>query len=271
MELAAWEVVVLILAGLAGGFINVMAGGGSVITVPVMIFLGVPGPIANGTNRLPILAHNISAAVTYLRHGLPQWGMILSLSLCAIPGASSRRPDRRSHSDRSLQPDSGRRDGRGTATDALGAGAPKPRRHRAISGRRRLIGHVLMVAAGFWGGFIQIGMGFILLPILQSSPGARFSRSQHPQSVYHFGVYGVGAAGVWQSTAAAVVDWRDYGNRQYRWRLARRKADPAWWRGHHSPGGDLCHRRHDSETDMVPLTNRPRSGVTMINWTTRAR
>jgi uncharacterized membrane protein YfcA len=32
--------------------------------------------------------------------------------------------------------------------------------------RRRLWGHVLMVAAGFWGGFIQIGMGFILLPIL---------------------------------------------------------------------------------------------------------
>ena len=69
MELAAWEVVVLILAGLAGGFINVMAGGGSVITVPVMIFLGVPGPIAHGTPRLPLLAPNISAAVPSLRHG----------------------------------------------------------------------------------------------------------------------------------------------------------------------------------------------------------
>ena len=38
MELALWEIGVLILAGLAGGFINVMAGGGSVITVPVMNF-----------------------------------------------------------------------------------------------------------------------------------------------------------------------------------------------------------------------------------------
>ena len=87
MELALWEIGVLILAGLAGGFINVMAGGGSVITVPVMIFLGVPGPVANGTNRLPILAQNISAALTYIRHGLPRSGMILSLSLCAVPGA----------------------------------------------------------------------------------------------------------------------------------------------------------------------------------------
>ena len=87
MDLAVWEIAVLIVAGVAGGFINVMAGGGSVITVPVMIFLGVPGPVANGTNRLPILAHNITAALTYLRHGLPQSGMILSLALCAIPGA----------------------------------------------------------------------------------------------------------------------------------------------------------------------------------------
>ena len=48
---------------------------------------GCAGPVANGTNRLPILAHNISAALTYIRHGLPRSGMILSLSLCAVPGA----------------------------------------------------------------------------------------------------------------------------------------------------------------------------------------
>ena len=87
MDLATWEIAVLIVAGVGGGFINVIAGGGSVITVPVMIFLGVPGPVANGTNRLPILAQNITAALTYLRHGLPKSGMFLSLALCAIPGA----------------------------------------------------------------------------------------------------------------------------------------------------------------------------------------
>ena len=32
MDLAVWEIAVLIVAGVAGGFINVMAGGGSVIT-----------------------------------------------------------------------------------------------------------------------------------------------------------------------------------------------------------------------------------------------
>ena len=156
----------LILAGLAGGFINVMAGGGSVITLPMMIFLGVPGPVANGTNRLPIVAHNISAALTYIRHGLPRSGMILSLSLCAVPGAVAgalvgvRMPVETFNLLLAavmglvlvlMLTDASR-------TEAVVASPLTP--------RRRLWGHILMVAAGFWGGFIQIGIGFILLPIL---------------------------------------------------------------------------------------------------------
>ena len=73
--------------GTRGRLYQCNAGGGSVITVPVMILLGVPGPVAHGTNRLPIFAHNISAALTYIRHGLSRSGMILSLSLCAVPWA----------------------------------------------------------------------------------------------------------------------------------------------------------------------------------------
>ena len=46
------------------------------------------------------------------------------------------------------------------------AGRPQALAATPLTPRRRLWGHVLMVAAGFWGGFIQIGMGFILLPIL---------------------------------------------------------------------------------------------------------
>ena len=42
-----------------------MAGGGSLITVPVMVFMGLPGPVANGTNRIAILAQNLTAIVTF--------------------------------------------------------------------------------------------------------------------------------------------------------------------------------------------------------------
>ncbi|MED5315754.1 MAG: sulfite exporter TauE/SafE family protein [Pseudomonadota bacterium] len=166
MDLAAWEIAVLIIAGLAGGFINVMAGGGSVITVPVMIFLGVPGPIANGTNRIPILAHNIAAALTYLRHGPTQSGMMLSLAVCAIPGAvagaliSARLPPETFNVLLAVVM-------AGVLVLMLtGTGRTDPISAITISPQRRIWGHLLMLAAGFWGGFIQIGMGFVLLPIL---------------------------------------------------------------------------------------------------------
>ncbi|MFT5134493.1 MAG: putative membrane protein YfcA, partial [Gammaproteobacteria bacterium] len=55
-----WQGITLLLVGILAGFINVMAAGGSMITVPVMVFLGIPGPVANGTNRIAILAQNIT-------------------------------------------------------------------------------------------------------------------------------------------------------------------------------------------------------------------
>ena len=171
MDLASWEIAALILAGLAGGFINVMAGGGSVITVPVMIFLGIPGPIANGTNRLPIMIQNISACLTYFRHGIPQKGMIVSLSLCALPGAVTgamlgvRIPAETFNLILA-----------GVMALVLLVMLTGPRlasvgESTPISPRRKRLGHFLMLLAGFWGGFIQIGMGFILLPILHRALG----------------------------------------------------------------------------------------------------
>ena len=59
MEL--WQLGLLTLIGIVAGWLNVMAGGGSLLTVPVMLFMGIPGPVANGTNRIAILAQNVSA------------------------------------------------------------------------------------------------------------------------------------------------------------------------------------------------------------------
>lgn len=45
----------LLVCGVLSGMMNTLASSGSAITLPVMIFLGVPPPVANATNRLPIL------------------------------------------------------------------------------------------------------------------------------------------------------------------------------------------------------------------------
>ncbi len=166
MDLELWKVAALVVAGLAAGAINVVAGGGSVITVPVMIFLGVPGPVANGTNRLPILAQNISACATYLRHGVPHIGMIFSLALCAIPGAVIGAVAGVQIPTETFNFLLAGVMGLVLVMMLTGGSADPANPVGDISRRRLIVGHGLMVLAGFWGGFIQIGMGFVLLPIL---------------------------------------------------------------------------------------------------------
>jgi len=48
------SIVVLIIAGIFVGFINTLSGGGSVISLSLLLLLGLPANIANGTNRISI-------------------------------------------------------------------------------------------------------------------------------------------------------------------------------------------------------------------------
>jgi len=63
---------VLLLAGigLLAGAINTVAGGGSLITVPALIFLGLPAPVANATNRLGVFLQSLTATQQFARRGL---------------------------------------------------------------------------------------------------------------------------------------------------------------------------------------------------------
>ena len=50
-----------VVVGIFAGFLNTVAGGGSLISMPLLIFMGLPGTVANGTNRVAILTQNIFA------------------------------------------------------------------------------------------------------------------------------------------------------------------------------------------------------------------
>ena len=49
------ELALLAGAGLVAGVVNSLAGGGSLLTVSLLVLLGLPGTLANGTNRVGIL------------------------------------------------------------------------------------------------------------------------------------------------------------------------------------------------------------------------
>lgn len=59
------EIVILVVSGLMVGFINTLAGGGSIISLSVLMFLGLPANVANGTNRIAILIQNIGAVGSF--------------------------------------------------------------------------------------------------------------------------------------------------------------------------------------------------------------
>jgi len=65
-----YEAVLLLVGGAFAGAVNAMAGGGSMLTVPLLVLAGVPGVVANGTNRVGILTSNVSSLQSYRSEGV---------------------------------------------------------------------------------------------------------------------------------------------------------------------------------------------------------
>lgn len=76
-----WVYAVLFATGLAAGLIDAMAGGGGLISLPLLLWAGVPPTIALGTNKLQSSCGTALAAWRYGRAGLLRWGE-LRFGLC---------------------------------------------------------------------------------------------------------------------------------------------------------------------------------------------
>jgi len=61
---------ILIGGGLLAGIVNTLAGGGSLLTVPLLVLLGLPGTLANGTNRVGIVIQNAVATWGFRAQGV---------------------------------------------------------------------------------------------------------------------------------------------------------------------------------------------------------
>jgi uncharacterized membrane protein YfcA len=81
------ELLVLALAGAVAGALNVIGGGGSFLILPLLLFAGLPAQLANGTNRVGVLAQNLGGLVGFHRHGAVDWKWSLQASVPALIGA----------------------------------------------------------------------------------------------------------------------------------------------------------------------------------------
>ncbi len=81
------NLVAVLFIGASAGFINVLAGGGSFLTLPLLIFLGLPPNLANGTNRLAILMQNTFAVGNFIKRKVYPGQFALKAALYAVPGS----------------------------------------------------------------------------------------------------------------------------------------------------------------------------------------
>jgi hypothetical protein len=81
------EMVLLAALGGVAGFINVLSAGGSMLTLPLLMFLGLPPQVANGTNRVAITLQSVTAVGSFFRNGHGQLGIGLRLAVPAVLGS----------------------------------------------------------------------------------------------------------------------------------------------------------------------------------------
>ena len=75
-------------AGLVAGIVNAMAGGGSLLTVALLnVFVGLPGLVANGTNRVGVLVQNASSVASYRKEGLRGFRRAVTVLVPVIAGS----------------------------------------------------------------------------------------------------------------------------------------------------------------------------------------
>lgn len=162
------EIVLLVGIGCIAGAINTIAGGGSLLTLPILIFLGLPPNIANGTNRIAILFQNVFTTAGFKSKGINTFPFSIYVGISALLGSIV---------------------GAQIAVDIKGETFNKilaiimiivvvymlintRRKTQELieksTGKRLWISVILFFFVGVYGGFIQAGVGFIILLVLSS-------------------------------------------------------------------------------------------------------
>lgn len=170
-------ILALIGTGIAAGFINTTAGGGSMLTIPLLMFIGLPANVANGTNRIAILLQNVIGVQTFRKKKVLDLKTDYKLAVPAVLGsifgaliAVEMNVDLLKKIIAGLmvvmllivvlKPDV-------WVKERAGLSLAKP----------TLLQYIIFFLIGVYGGFIQMGVGFLLLAGLVLGAGQNLVRA----------------------------------------------------------------------------------------------
>ncbi len=184
MAIVDWHMALALLGiGILTGFINIIAGGGSMLTLPLLMSLGLPANIANGTNRVGILLQSIIGVNTFRQKKVLDLKYDSKLTIPAIAGAIAGTLLAVEIDPAALKkiiavlmvvmlfivvlkPNAWLKEQAGTS-------AAKP----------SFLQYTIFFLIGFYGGFIQMGVGFFLLAGLVLGSGLGLVRANAVKSL----------------------------------------------------------------------------------------
>lgn len=159
------EYLLIILVGFGAAFLNTVGGGGSLFSVPILTFMGLPITMANATSRVAILFQNVFAVAGFKSKGIElPWPYSLYLGIASLGGGfigaslASRVADE--------------------LFNKIFVGVMffsvflilydpfKSTGTEKLSSKRQWVGAILFFFIGIYGGFVQAGIGFLVIAVL---------------------------------------------------------------------------------------------------------
>jgi uncharacterized membrane protein YfcA len=188
------DAAIMLAAAATGGLMNAMAGGGTIVTFPILVFLGEPAIIANATSTVALLPGAAASMAGYGREVATHKEWLKTLLLPSIVGGGIgsllllRTPEktfanlapllvlfatllfiwqgilsrRRARQSPAAGADRGLAAGRGDAAAAGGDGPPS----LGLSRGRWLTAIVFQFAISIYGGYFGAAIGILMLAVL---------------------------------------------------------------------------------------------------------
>ena len=152
-------VLLLLGGGMVAGFVNTVAGGGSVVTIPILVEI-VGASVANGTNRIAILMQNIVGVAGFQRGRAIEWPHVWSLVPPVIVGALGG-----AYVATTISSGAMRRVFAVVVVLVALSVLVKPSRWMGEHEGRldQPWRWLVFLGVGFYGGFVQAGVGFLML------------------------------------------------------------------------------------------------------------
>src|SRR5882757_1831897 len=160
-----YEYLLIIAVGFGAAFLNTVGGGGSLFSVPILTFIGLPITSANATSRVALLFQNIFAVGGFKSKGVElPWPYSLYLGFASLGGGiigsflASRVSDE--------------------FFTKIFVGVMilavvliiydpfKSAGEERLDFKSQLIGAIWFFFIGIYGGFVQAGIGFLVIAVL---------------------------------------------------------------------------------------------------------